>query len=198
MNLLDYLCQKESVSSVITSDRIRIGGTTDAWNMMLMACDFYQGNASVFVVLPNLYLAQNYYDELIAFMPEEDVLFFPSDELVSAEMIAATGDFLFERIQTLYTLLEGRKKMVVTNLHGAIKYELPLSCWQNNIFKLKQNDSVSIAELLKRLVRLGYEAVYTITKTGEFAHRGSIVDIFPLGQSDPIRLVSILPVTESM
>ena len=188
MNLLDYLCQKESVSSVITSDRIKIGGTTDAWNMMLMACDFYQGNASVFVVLPNLYLAQNYYDELIAFMPEEDVLFFPSDELVSAEMIAATGDFLFERIQTLYTLLEGRKKMVVTNLHGAIKYELPLSCWQNNIFKLKQNDSVSIAELLKRLVRLGYEAVYTITKTGEFAHRGSIVDIFPLGQSDPIRL----------
>lgn len=113
MNLLDYLCQKESVSSVITSDRIKIGGTTDAWNMMLMACDFYQGNASVFVVLPNLYLAQNYYDELIAFMPEEDVLFFPSDELVSAEMIAATGDFLFERIQTLYTLLEGRKKWLL-------------------------------------------------------------------------------------
>ena len=93
MNLLDYLCQKESVSSVITSDRIRIGGTTDAWNMMLMACDFYQGNASVFVVLPNLYLAQNYYDELIAFMPEEDVLFFPSASFLNINRYTALSVF---------------------------------------------------------------------------------------------------------
>ena len=61
------------------------------------------------MVLPNLYEAQKYYDQLTVCFNEEDILFFPADELVSAEIIAATGDFLFERINTISTLLEGKK-----------------------------------------------------------------------------------------
>lgn len=155
---------------------------------MLLACDFFQGNSSIFVVLPSLYLAQKYYDKLLGFVEEENVLFFPADELISAEMVAATGDFLFERIQTIYTLLTEGKKIVIMNLHAAIKYELPKEVWMSSIFTLKKGMMIDINDLLIRLVRLGYEPVYTITKTGEFSRRGSIVDIFPLGSTAPIRL----------
>lgn len=155
---------------------------------MLLACDFFQGNSSIFVVLPSLYLAQKYYDKLLGFVEEENVLFFPADELISAEMVAATGDFLFERIQTIYTLLTEGKKIVIMNLHAAIKYELPKEVWMSSIFTVKKGMMIDINDLLIRLVRLGYEPVYTITKTGEFSRRGSIVDIFPLGSTAPIRL----------
>ncbi len=188
MTIYDFLLQNDVIKNIIDKNNVSIGNTTDDFNELLIATDFYQNENTVFVVLPSLYLAQKYYDHLVGFVKEEDVLFFPADELVSAEMVAATGDFLFERIQTLVTLLAGSKKIVVMNLHAAIKYELPKKLWLDNIFSLKIHQTIDIDILLNKLVCLGYEHTYTLTKTGEFARRGSIVDIFPLGYDRPIRL----------
>lgn len=188
MNIYEYFYHLESVKKILNQDKIKIGNTCDEYNLMLIASDFFKNDNSIFVVLPNLYTAQRYYDALAGYVPEEDVLFFPADELVSAEMVAATGDFLFERIQTLYTLLEQKKKIVVTNMHGAIKYEMNASVWKESIFSLKTGSSIDMQELCRRLIRLGYENVYTTVKTGEFSKRGSIIDIFPLGYTNPVRL----------
>lgn len=188
MSIFEFMLENQTIQEILSRNRVKLGNSCDDFNMMLVACDFYSKDSSIFVVVPNLYLAQKYYDELLNLVGEDDVLFFPADELVSAEMVAATGDFLFERIQTLYTLLTEGKKIVVTNLHGAIKYELPKDIWLSSIFKVKKQMTIEISDLLLRLVRLGYEPVYTITKTGEFSRRGSIVDIFPLGSEKPIRL----------
>lgn len=188
MNIYDFLSNNDTIQNVIEKENGSFGTSCDDFNLMLLATDFYEHNKTIFVVLPSLYLAQKYYDALNGFVKEEDVLFFPADELVSAEMVSATGDFLFERIQTLYTLLLGEKKIVITNLHGAIKYELPKCVWEANIFHLQKGESIVMNDLLSHLLRMGYEHVYTLTKTGEFARRGSIVDIFPLGYDRPIRL----------
>ncbi|MBD5390756.1 transcription-repair coupling factor [bacterium] len=188
MELYPFLLSKTSMKEYFSKSKIRIGGTCDDFNMMMVACDFMRGISSIFVVLPNLYLAQKYYDGLLGFVKEEDVLFFPADELISAAMVAATGDFLFERIQTIATLLSEEKKIIVMNLHGAMKYELPKEKWLANIFTVRKGMTIELSDLLERLLRLGYENVYTITKTGEFSRRGSIVDIFPLGSDKPIRL----------
>lgn len=188
MDILPFLLNNTIIKDIIKEDNIKIGGTCDEFNMMMLACDFFQGNSSIFVVLPNLYTAQKYYDQLLGFIPDEYVLFFPADELVSAEMIAATGDFLFERIQTIYSLLLNEKRIVVTNLHGLIKYEFPRNVWEYSIFSVRKGTCIEIKDLLDRLVKVGYEPVYTITKTGEFSRRGSIVDIFPLGYERPVRL----------
>lgn len=188
MNIYDFLLNHESFQKIINSKDIRVDCSNDDFNLMLIATDFYQQNQSIFVVLPSLYIAQKYYEGLLGFVAEEDILFFPADELITAEMVAATGDFLFERIQTIATLLTGTKKIIITNLHGVIKYELPKEVWLDAIFTLHQNDSIDITVLLEKLISLGYEHTYTVTKTGQFARRGSIVDIFPLGFQQPIRL----------
>lgn len=188
MDIYPFLLKSPTIQNIFKKSKVRLGGTCDDFNMTLVACDFYRGSSSIFVVLPTLYLAQKYYDGLLGFVEEEDVLFFPADELISAEMVAATGDFLFERIQTLYTLLTSDKKIVVMNLHAAIKFEFPKEIWLASAFTMQKGMNIELHDLLARLVRLGYENVYTITKTGEFSRRGSIVDIFPLGQDKPIRI----------
>lgn len=188
MNIVPFLLDHTIIKELIKKDNVKIGGTCDDFNIMMLACDFYLGDSSIFVVLPNLYTTQKYYDQLLGFIDDEYVLFFPADELVSAEMIAATGDFLFERIQTIYSLLQNEKRIIVTNMHGLIKYEFPKKVWEYSTFSLKCGTCIEIKDLLDRLVRIGYEPVYTITKTGEFSRRGSIVDIFPLGYEKPIRL----------
>ena len=188
MNIYDYLSYTKVINDVIHKDNVRIGDVCDEFNITLLISDFYRGNKSLFVVLPNLYLAQKYYDELSNYIDENDVLFFPADELLSAEIIAATGDFLFERINTITTLLEGGKKIIVTNMNGAIKYEMNPNKWKDSIFTLKEFDSIDIYDLCKKLLSIGYESVFTIQKTGQFSKRGSIVDIFPLGYEKPIRI----------
>ena len=188
MNLFDYFSSFKNVNKVLASSKIELAKSSDGFNMMLVATDFYKGDKTVFVILPTLYQAQMYYDQLVSIIDEEDVLFFPADELISAEMIAATGDFLYERIQTLYTLLLGEKKLVITNMHGAIKYEMNKERWKDSFFLLKKGDIVEPKALCSKLIELGYEPTFTTDKTGQFSKRGSIVDIFPLGSLAPIRL----------
>ena len=188
MNILEYFYSINSVYNIINKSNIRLNESCDGYNQMLIASDFYNNNRTIFVVLPNLYTAQKYYDSLTSILDEDDVLFFPADELVSAEIVSATGDFLFERIQTLYTLLLGSKKVVVTNLHGAIKYEMNPKTWKDTYFVIKKNQEIEPNKLCYLLSKLGYEATFTTVKTGQFSKRGSIIDIFPLGSINPIRL----------
>ena len=188
MNLYEYFLKNSKIKDILSMDKVSIGKSSDGFNQMLIALDFYSGNTSIFVVLPNIYTAQLYYDSLISFVNEDDVLFFPADELVSVEMVSATGDFLYERIQTLYTLLRNEKKIVVMNMHAAIKYELPKKIWEDSVFRIKKNDTIELNLLINKLIKLGYESTFTTVKTGQFSKRGSIVDIFPLGYENPIRL----------
>ena len=186
MDFLDYIYKR--YKHIIEYPKALVKDVCDEFNMNIIASDFINNNKSIFVVTPNLYLAQKYYDTLASLVNEEDVLFFPQDELVSAEMISSSGDFLYERINTLYTLLLNEKKIIVLNVVGAIKYEMPHDLWLKSFLKLETNASYNIDSLQKHLIALGYEKTYTVTKTAEFARRGSIIDIFPFGHNNPIRL----------
>ena len=186
MNYLEHFYELNQ--NIIKTPKVKLGSSCDEYNIHLIASDFYKGNKTIFVCLPTLYLAQKYYDSLATILKEEDVLFFPADELVSAEMIAQTGDFLFERIQTLYTLMKEEKKLVICNIHGAIKYEMNKEKWIKSCFSIHLGDTYDINLLCSNLISLGYEKVFTTVKTGQFSKRGSIVDIFPLGMTDPVRL----------
>lgn len=188
MKVKDYFINNPKVKQIISNSNFKISRSCDEFNMMLITTTFYDSNKSLFIVLPTLYQAQKYYDALNLYCNSDDVLFFPADELVSAEMVASTGDFLFERIQTIYTLLTSDKKIVVTNLHGAIKYELPKEIWLNSFFSINKGDTISPENLIKKLVKIGYEVVFTVTKTKQIARRGGIIDIFPLGSLVPYRI----------
>ena len=188
MDILKYLSTNKKINNIISSKKINVSDSCDGFNIMLIASDFMSGDSTLFVVLPSVYLAQRYYDELCHIVNFDDVLFFPADELFSAEMISASGDFLYERIETIFQLLENNKKIVIMNMHAAIRYEMSKDIWSNSCFKLVKNQIIDIKELYNNLIKIGYIPSYQVTKTGEFSRRGSIIDIFPLGYDNPIRL----------
>ena len=189
MNIFEYFSKRNNVNKIINSNKISIGNSTDNYNMMLISSDFFVHDNNIIIVLPNLFLAQKYYDSLSNIISNDDILFFPSDELMSIEMISAKGDFLFERIQTIYTLLtDNKKKIIITNLHGAIRYEMNKSLWLKSILRIDSGGIYDIHDLCKTLYKIGYKQALTVTKTGEFSRRGSILDIFPLGYNEPVRI----------
>ena len=150
--------------------------------------DFTKNNRSILCILPTLYEAEKAYSMASQMVDESNVLFFPADELLAAQMIDVEGDFKYERINTLISLLEDKEYLVITNLTGAIKLNHTHNIWRDLIFTIDKNSLIDEKKLYSTLNRMGYHFSYTVTKTGEYSHRGSIIDIFPINYSFPIRI----------
>ncbi len=142
----------------------------------------------VFLVTPNLYRAQLVYDTLSSTLGEDIVSFFPQDEFITNEMLAASMEFRFERIRTILKLLSNKTKLVVTNLYGILKPELPVDNWLDSKIILNVNQEYDINGLVRKLVNYGYTREYLVEKVGDFSLRGGILDIYPLGSKEPIRV----------
>lgn len=151
-------------------------------------CDFLRSKRSVLCVLPTLYEAERAYSMASQMLDENKVLFFPADELLAAQMIDVEGDFKYERINTLISLLDKSDYLVVTNLTGSLKLNQSHELWRDLIFSINKTSIIDEKKLYSSLNRMGYHFSYTVTKTGEYSHRGSIIDIFPLNYAQPIRI----------
>lgn len=188
MILSELLLGNSLISDVLNKEKTTICQTTENFNISMIVTDFLSHEKSLFVVLPNIFTAQKYYDEFINLIDDEAVLFYPADELITTEMLASSGDFKFERINTLQSLLKDGKKLIVTHLNGVIKYQMPKQKWLDSVIFLETGITFDLDLLVKKLLCSGYEHTFTTTKTGQFSRRGSIVDIFPLNHEEPIRL----------
>ena len=99
-------------------------------------CNFLKSDKSMLCVLPTLYEAERAYSMASQMLDENNVLFFPADELLAAQMIDVEGDFKYERINTLISLLDGKRYLVLTNLTGAVKLNHTHTLWNDLIFKV--------------------------------------------------------------
>lgn len=175
---------------LIDKDNVKIKNSSLDFDLSLVLTEFEEKDNNIFLILPNLYEAQKAYDKLCNILNDEYVLFFPQDELIASEILNVSGDFKYERINTIYSLTKrtDRKYIVVMNIHGAIKYELNKDKWENSIFKLNVGDAINPSDLVTKLNSIGYKKCYTVTRTCEFSKRGEIVDIYPLNFTNPIRI----------
>lgn len=186
--IFDYFSKKFD-KLISSKEKVYLKNQNIPFMCTLISTDYLKNNETIFVILPNLFDAQKAYDELTNILPDENVLFFPADELVAAELLDVEGDFKFERINTILSLLQSEKKyIVVTNLTGAIRLELNKKLWLNHIIEIDKTKELDDKALYLKLEEMGYHFSYTVTKTGEYSHRGSIIDIFPLNYDHPFRL----------
>ncbi len=81
------------------------------------------------------------------------------------------GSFWFEK--NLNKILEARKTQ---------------SFFEDNTVFCQKNQILNFSQFLRKLDEIGYEKVYRVTSIGEFAHRGGIVDIFPINSRNAVRL----------
>ncbi|MFA6370847.1 MAG: hypothetical protein WCX47_04425, partial [Bacilli bacterium] len=69
-----------------------------------------------------MYNGQQVFDFLVSLLGEEQVLFFPMDELLRSESLAASKEMLTQRLYVLSKLQENTPKIIVTNLAAALRY----------------------------------------------------------------------------
>lgn len=152
------------------------------WNL------FDVSKKDILVVTNTLYEANLLYKSL-SFYNENDVLFYPMDDFLVSEALAVSPDLMSKRIETLNELIKKRgKKIIVTNYLGYLRFLPTKALWEKLQVVLKKDSIVSRQELINHLNMIGYEKNTIVTKTGEYANRGYILDIFPYGSDFPFRI----------
>ena len=163
-----------------------VNGLTDELQSIYVYDYYLQNNKPVILVTSSLYEANKLYQSLLNYT--ENVLFFPMDDFLTSVALASSPELKTNRIETINKIIENKNQIIVTNLMGFLRF-LPL---KNQFIKhhleIKVNDEYDINWLAKELVLMGYKRDTIVTSTGEFALRGFVLDIFPIGSINPIRM----------
>lgn len=109
------------------------------------------------------------------------------DDFLTSEAIATSPDLMVNRLETITSILENDKVIVITNLMGYLRFLPTITTYQENIKTFQVNQDFDQLELAKYLTNIGYKRESLVTKTGEFAVRGFIIDVFPINANHPIR-----------
>ncbi len=188
--LFDHLSKTpffETVFHVLKEKRkLELTDTFEAINPFIIQYLFSQTKRNILVIHHNIFQAQKLYDTLSSVV--EETYFFPHDELITTEMLAMSESFKLERLNTIHHSLNHQQKIVVTHPTGYIKPMLPRNHFNALNTPYKIGETVSIQTLKQTLIRLGYGAQNTVEKPGDFAHRGSILDVFQPHFEHPIRI----------
>lgn len=138
------------------------------------------------VVCSTLYEANKIYSSLSNY--SDEVLFFPMDDFITDEAIATSPDLLFNRLDTLNNLTKSSNKIVVTNLQGLLRYLPDKHLYEKSVIRKNILEDLVINDFSAKLIQIGYKRESIVTKTGEFAVRGFILDVFPVGEKHPLRI----------
>lgn len=115
-------------------------------------------------------------------------MFFPDWETLPYEHFSPHQELVSERLSTLWQLKNGLVDVLLLPLATAMQKIAPPSFLLGHTFWLKTGQELNIEALKHSLVEAGYNHVSHVVATGEFAMRGGILDIFPMGSDTPFRL----------
>ena len=119
-----------------------------------------------------------------------DVRPLPDWETLPYDVLSPQEELVSERLEALYRLTAptGGADVLLTSAVPASQRLSPVSYIGANTFFFHQGEQISLTTLQKRLAAAGYANVKQVLAAGEFAVRGSIVDVFPMGSERPFRL----------
>ena len=120
---------------------------------------------------------------------QDNVFLFPMDDFLTSEALAISPELKITRLETLNRLINKKEPcIVITNLTGLLRFLPETSLYKDSILLLEKNKDYEMNKLLDKLYALGYQKESIVTKTGEMAARGFVIDIFPISSKDPIRI----------
>lgn len=163
-----------------------IYGLTDELKCIYISQRYKKLDKSILIVLNTLYEANKLYQSLSNYI--DDVYLFPMDDFLTSEALAMSPELKTTRLETLENIIKNKKNIVITNLMGYLRYLPPKESYKQSFITCKTNDEIDVQKLIKKLDMNGYIRQSIVTKTGEMAIRGFVIDIFPINEKNPIRI----------
>ena len=132
-------------------------------------------------------------DGLRFFAPEREVLVFPAWDCLPYDRLSPHPDIMAERLETLAKLAAAKKpgapaRVVLASVGAVLQKVPPRSLYAEAAVVLRKGQTLDLTWLAKFLGENGYGRAETVMEPGEFAIRGGLIDLYPPGTSEPLRL----------
>src|SRR3990167_3322976 len=146
-------------------------------------------NQPILIVAPDSLAVTRLIEELHFFSGQTDqALIFPDWETLPYDHFSPHQDIISERLTALHRIPSMTNGGIITTVSTLMQHVSPRDYLDAHSFLLKIGDKLNIDNLRARLTHAGYIAVSQVREHGEFAIRGSIIDLFPMGSKTPYRI----------
>ena len=136
--------------------------------------------------------AQRLHDEIVFFAPEIRCTLFPDWETLPYDSFSPHQDLISERLATLWRISQRDSQqgadLVLIPATTALYRLAPTSFLAAYTFHFKVRQKLDEARLKAQLTLAGYSHVSQVVSPGEYAVRGSLIDLFPMGSAVPYRV----------
>jgi transcription-repair coupling factor (superfamily II helicase) len=117
-----------------------------------------------------------------------NLLTFPDWEVLPYDLFSPHPDITSERLRALFELPRIKRGCLIVTADTLMQRLPPRAYVQARAFELKVGQKLGLEAFRDRLVEAGYASVSQVTSPGEFAMRGSLLDVFPTGSKAPLRI----------
>ena len=155
---------------------------------LLVGAAFVKEPQKICVVAPNLYSAQQIYEQLISLVGEENTLFYPQDEVVRFESEAFSKEMVSQRLYVMEKAMESKPRILIVHAASLTRYLPEVSLFKENIIKFKVGSKIDMQSVVNALTNQGFSRVNKIDGSLQFALRGDILDIYPINLDSPVRI----------
>ena len=166
-----------------------LGGAPEGFDARLLGRELAKGKPVIHVARDDKRM-EAMRAALAFFEPGALVLDFPAWDCLPYDRVSPNPEISARRMATLAALAHGlpEKAILLTTLN-AVTQRLPArTVVQGASFSARVGERIDEFALKTFLVRMGFAQSATVTDPGDFAVRGGIVDIWPPGETGPVRL----------
>ena len=173
-------------------DKIQWGNANGTAGVLAIAELACQLSSSSVVIAQNMTEADRLeqdLEELLKGVPNAPQLVHFSDwETLPYDTFSPHQDIISARMRTLYQLALDERCLIVVTAATLMQRIAPASYILGNSLVVAKGDTLQLEKLQANLVDAGYNKVDSVFQHGEFALRGALIDIFPMGSDDAYRI----------
>ena len=143
----------------------------------------------ILVITATTAAAHNLASELPFFLSEHrEILLVPDWETLPYDNFSPHEDIVSDRLRALSRLPTLETGIVIASITTLMHRLAPRHFIDAGVLSLKTGDTLHAEQFVRNLTRNGYRSVDTVYEHGEFATRGSLLDVFPMGSDEPLRI----------
>ena len=167
-----------------------IHGAPEGYDALLLARHRAEHGGAVLHVARDDSRMARLAEALAFFAPGVEVLRFPAWDCLPYDRVSPNPEIVSERIATLARLLEpaAGPRIVLTTVNALVQRVPPRPAFEGVNLSLRAGGTVDPDSVIRFLEANGYGRAGTVMEPGEYATRGGIIDIYPAGEPDPVRI----------
>ena len=177
-----------SLSRGIESLNAPVGaiGLSDINKVFLVHSLCVNSRKKAFIITPDEASAVKFYENLSQL--QRGVYLYPKREFTFLEVEGISREYEQLRLGVLSNIISGNYSAVIASVGAAIQLTMPPAALRERSFKIKTGYRIDLEQTANKLIKAGYSRFEQVDGTSQFAIRGGLLDIFPPGSNNPVRL----------